>query len=739
MGALPKDYEYSENEISLESLHHSILEEVLEGSSAKESIIYSYKKSFNGFAARLTEQEKQKIAGMEGIVSVFPSKTHKLHTTRSWNFMGFSEMVRRQPDVESDIIIGMLDSGIWPESDSFNDEGMGPPPSKWKGFCVSISCNNKIIGARFYKHGSIYPDGEDHSPRDTKGHGTHTSSTAAGREVRNANFFHLARGTARGAVPSARLAVYKVCWGNGCADADIFAAFDDAIHDGVDLISVSIGGMSALPYFRDTLSIGSFHAMKNGIFVSMSAGNGGPESFSATNVAPWILSVGASSIDRRFTTKLTLGNQRSIVGVSVNTFATEKTFGPFIFGADAANSFDSYTLEDADFFFSSCSLGTLDPKKVKGKIVYCNTDRSEGEGPYEAGARGSVMIADGETDSAFSYVLPNLVLTTAAGKEVSEYLNKTRNPVARIHKSGATFDRKAPQVVSFSSRGPNSITPDVLKPDITAPGVDILAAWSPKGSITGYEGDTRQSEYNIISGTSMACPHATGAAAYVKSFNPSWSPAAIKSALMTTAFPMDYSGSLDHEFSYGAGHINPKRAVNPGLVYDATEADYIQMLCNQGYDAMHLLLITGESTNCPNATLGFSSDLNYPSMASAILEPTYFTRTFPRTVTNVGPPNSKYKATIKSNHRVNITVEPSVLHFKSVYEKLSFTVTVMLLGEPLDNLNILPSSLVWSDGKHRVRSPIVVYSYYESELPSDGKHTVRRPMYSEPPVPALSP
>ncbi|XP_042481791.1 subtilisin-like protease SBT4.9 [Macadamia integrifolia] len=138
MGALPRaEDEY----FSIESVHLCILEQVLDRSSARESLVCSYKNSFDGFAAKLTEQEQRKLRGMEGVVSVFPSRTLKLHTTRSWDFLGFPSTVRRMPTIESDIIIGMIDTGIWPESESLSNMGIGPPPSKWKGICQNITCN----------------------------------------------------------------------------------------------------------------------------------------------------------------------------------------------------------------------------------------------------------------------------------------------------------------------------------------------------------------------------------------------------------------------------------------------------------------------------------------------------------------------------------------------------------------------------------------------------------------------
>ncbi|KAJ0909338.1 putative cucumisin [Helianthus annuus] len=205
MGDLPKTH------FSVASLHSNMLQEVT-GSRAEKSLLWSYKRSFNGFAAKLTEDEKNKIAQMEGVVSVFPSQLKQLHTTRSWDFLGFPQDVKRAP-LESDVIVGMLDTGVWPESDSFKDDGFGPPPSKWKGSCKSanFTCNNKLIGAKFYNSEASKAQGKEMSARDTEGHGTHTASTVAGRTVKNASMLGLANGTARGGVPSARIAVYKIC------------------------------------------------------------------------------------------------------------------------------------------------------------------------------------------------------------------------------------------------------------------------------------------------------------------------------------------------------------------------------------------------------------------------------------------------------------------------------------------------------------------------------------------------
>ncbi|CAI0443433.1 unnamed protein product [Linum tenue] len=696
-----------ETTTSASAVHISLLQKVTGSVSlAAESLVHSYSKSFSGFAAKLTKAETEKLSGHEGVVSVFPSQLRQLHTTRSWDFIGFPQTVARAT-VESDVIIGMLDTGIWPESQSFNASGYGPPPQKWKGTCQSSSnftCNNKIIGARFYHAGQDLNDGETISPRDTEGHGTHTASTAAGNIVTHASLLGLAAGTARGGVPSARIAVYKICWTLGCSDVDILAAFDDAISDGVDIISLSVGG-APTDYFQDAIAIGAFHSMKNSILTSNSAGNSGPAAGTVSNVSPWSLSVAASTIDRKFATGVKLGNGRTYVGGSINTYEASRMYG-LIYGGDALNRTSGSDSR-------SCGAGSLDRDLVRGKMVHCD-GVSRGDEQARVGAVASTMSLPPDTplDAAFSFLLPVSVLTNADSAQILEYINSTSDPTGLIFKTRAIIDNSSPHVIDFSSRGPNPITTDILKPDLTAPGVDILAAWSEATTVTGQDGDTRTVPFNIISGTSMSCPHASAAAAYVKSFHPTWSPAAIKSALMTTARQLSVEDNSDAEFAYGSGQIDPIKAVNPGLVYDAGEIDYVRMLCGQGYNATQLRLVTGDSSaSCSEATDGTVWDLNYPSFALSSGKPmASVARVFHRTVTNVGSAAATtYKVSISGPGlgALKVRVEPKTLAFNKIGEKQSFVVTVEAALER--ETTMLSVSLVFSDGIHTVRSPIVAF------------------------------
>ncbi|KAK9903143.1 hypothetical protein M0R45_001203 [Rubus argutus] len=677
MGDKPK------NEVPVSPLHLNMLQDAVDSSNVNDIehealLLHSYKRSFNGFAAMLTEQEAQKMAGMDGVVSVFPSKQSKIKTTKSWNFLGFPETVKRSK-LERDIIVGMIDTGIWPESDSFSDAGFGPPPKKWKGKCQgngNFTCNNKIIGAQYYRASQSFED-DIESPRDFNGHGTHTASTAAGNLVSKASLYGLGLGTARGGVPSAHIAVYKACWGQGtCEDTDILKAFDDAIADGVDIISVSAGATIPRDYLYDGPAIGSFHAARKGILVSLAAGNEGPGAKSVSNYAPWQLSVAASTINRQFITKVQLGNGKIYEGLSPNTFDLKGKFYPLIYGGDAPNTTAGTTASDSRF----CLEDSIDANLIKA---------------------GVVLTGQKVADEVFG---PSIVPTSSVGLEensnIYEYIKSKRNPTATIWKSEEINDVLAPYVPSYSSRGPNPAHPNILKPDLAAPGTYILAAYPPTddGGLAGYNFDT---------GTSMACPHASAVAAYVKSFHPKWSPAAIQSALITTAKPMSAKVNPEAEFAYGAGLLNPSRAPYPGLVYDLNGQDYINFLCSQGYSGKLLQTITKDNSSCSSkSNNGKVNDLNYPSFALSIKNPKFINGVFHRTVTNVGLSNSTYRAKVAATLGLKISVNPSVLSFTALGQKKSFALTIK---GPIEKSRLAFASLVWDDGAFQVRSPIVIY------------------------------
>ncbi|XP_075633877.1 subtilisin-like protease SBT4.15 [Castanea sativa] len=700
-------------------LQHNVLSSVIQDvSTAQQSKIHSYTKSFNAFAANLLPDEVQKLRDNENVVSVFPSRIRKLHTTRSWDFLRMPQALKRNHQIESNIIVGVLDSGIYMEAPSFNDKGLGPPPLKWKGRCQVIGnftgCNNKVIGAMFYNNDPATSE-PNPSPQDEQGHGSHTSSTIAGASIAGASLYGLAQGTARGGVPSARIAMYKVCWPKGCSDIDLLAAMDDAIDDGVDVLSISIG-MESNGFYDNPFVIGSFHAMKMGIFTACSAGNDGPDLYTVQNTAPWIMTVGASGLDRQFLTPVKVGNGIETTGLSINTFSPKSEMYPLTTAAISINISSTVqyisSTNQLKNWARLCDEGSLDPKKVNGKIVLC-----------QGGARlsyikglggiGAIVSLREKRDTSFISAIPATYVDSIFGDKILAYVNSTKFPRNLSYKSPIQHPMllACTLYASFSSRGPAMLSRTLLKPDVVAPGVNILAAYTKLSSVTRTLDDDQFDVYTLMSGTSMSCPHVAAAAAYVKTFHPNWSPSAIKSALMTTASELKIKAAVA-ELGYGAGQIDPVSALQPGLIYDLSKFDYIRFLCKEGYSGTTLRLFTEDNTDCASVPdIGGHDSLNYPSMYYQFQNPnTSINVIFHRTVTNVGLKNSIYKATVKAPRNLKVSVIPNVLAFSQLNEKKSFNVTIE--GPPLllqtNQITHLSASLEWSDTKHRVRSPIFV-------------------------------
>ncbi|XP_062223789.1 subtilisin-like protease SBT5.3 isoform X2 [Phragmites australis] len=715
--------------------HYGLLAGVLgDKEKAREAIFYSYTKHINGFAANLDAATAAEIAKQPGVMSVFPNRGRKLHTTRSWQFLGLAGpggvprgSAWRKARFGEDTIIGNFDTGVWPESESFRDDGLGPIPSQWKGTCDKgqddkFNCNRKLIGARYFNKGYASAVGAFNAsmyaaPRDMDGHGTHTLSTAGGSPVPGAAVFGFGNGTASGGSPRARVAAYRVCFppvnGSGCFDADILAAFDAAIHDGVHVLSLSLGGDPS-DYFNDGIAIGSFHAVRRGIPVVCSAGNSGPGLGTVSNVAPWIFTTGASTMDREFPSYIVF-DQAKAKGQSLSVMALpEKTSYPLIDSAQAAAA--NATEKDAQL----CMVGSLDPEKVKGKIVVClrgiNARVEKGEAVRQAGGVGMVLANDASTGNeiiADAHVLPATHIKYSDGLLLYSYIKSTKTPTGFITKPATILGTKpAPFMAAFSSQGPNTVTPEILKPDITAPGVSVIAAWTGANSPTDLAFDLRRVAFNSESGTSMSCPHVSGIVGLLRTLHPDWSPAAIKSAIMTTAMETDNKGELimnssflpASPFGYGAGHVSPVRAMNPGLVYDLSDADYLDFLCALRYNATMMAMFNGAPYTCPGEAPRSITDLNYPSIT--IVNVTAAGATARRRVKNVGLPGT-YKAFVTEPAGVAATVTPSVLHFGAKGEEKGFEVKFQVKNATLAK-DYSFGALVWTNGKHFVRSPLVV-------------------------------
>ncbi|CAD6263987.1 unnamed protein product [Miscanthus lutarioriparius] len=495
-----------------------------------DRLVHAYHHVASGFAARLTQRELDVLSRTPGFLAAQPNVAYQLLTTHTPRFLGLDvpqEGVSAINHTASGFGDGVIDSGVFPYHPSYSGDGMPPPPAKWKGRCDfnGSACNNKLIGARSFE--------SDPSPLDNNGHGTHTSSIAAGAVVHGAQVLGQGRGTASGIAPRAHVAMYKVC-GDECTEADMLAGIDAAVGDGCDILTISLAIRAAMPYYQNSLAIGTFGAVEKGVFVSIGAGNNGPNASTMSNDAPWMLTVAASTVDRLIGAQVRLGNGLSFDGESVyQPEISAAVFSPLVYAGASS-------IADAQF----CGNGSLNGFDVKGKIVLCDEGNGvrrvdKGAEVKRAGGIGMIMtnvFTEGYNTLADAHVLPASHVSYAAGVAIKKYINSTANPTAQIFFRGTVLGTSpAPAMAFFSSRGPSLYNPGILKPDITGPGVSILAAWpfqvGPPSSSPLNPGPT----FNFASGTSMSTPHLGGVAALIKSKHPDWSPAAIRSAIVTTA------------------------------------------------------------------------------------------------------------------------------------------------------------------------------------------------------------
>ncbi|CAN6199541.1 unnamed protein product [Urochloa humidicola] len=332
---------------SLEHWYHSMVSTHSPRPVNASRILYTYDTVMHGFAVQLTGDEARRMASVAGVNGVLKDRVLHHRTTRTPGFLGLDPGFGTWRDTDSGdgVIIGFVDSGIWPESPSFDDGGLGPVRASWKGKCVDAGdfnaslCNNKLVGAKTFGPAPA-------SPRDTFGHGTHVASTAAGSEVPDAGFLMFARGTARGVAPKARIAVYKL---SVMTTAATVAGIDAAVKDGVDIISLSLGDIGPRPFYIDALAIAVFGAERNGVFVALAGGNDGPEASTVINSAPWMTTVGAATVDRLFPADLILGDGTVLTGQSFySSKASRTTVTPLL--------------------LSSCLGDDLTPEKTRGLL-----------------------------------------------------------------------------------------------------------------------------------------------------------------------------------------------------------------------------------------------------------------------------------------------------------------------------------------------------------------------------------
>jgi subtilisin family serine protease len=725
--------------------------------------IYSYKYGLNGFAARMSFAQAQKLRGLEEVLNVWEDEVRPLATQHSAIFLGLFDSaggLRAEHALDGDgIIIGVIDSGIAPEHPALQESRPADRPracrsswaettilgkwlckrftklpdvldfeeaENWNGECESgdrfeaSDCNNKLIGARWFIDGALnsgpIDDREFRSPRDADGHGTHTATTAAGNRS-SASIFGTLIGDIEGIAPKARVAVYKACWLRpsqsraSCNTSDLANAIDAAVADGVDIISYSVGNSKREVTAPDDIAL--MAASKAGIVAAVAAGNEGPglATIGSPAGAPWVITVGASTRTGDSSVEaMEVSQPPSIAG----RYATkESRFSPPLSDVDPIEG-KLVLVDDDDETLPSGEEGVtsdgcqplLNGDEVSGNIALMQrsgclfTDMVKNA--EDAGAvavliyniAGDAVVISGQEGLVD---IPVLMIGQADANLILAELDEGNSVEVVLEKSLLlTTTDNGNLMAGFSARGPGP-NPDILKPDVTAPGVNIIAGFTPEPANA-----TPGENYAYLSGTSMSTPHVAGVAALLRQANPDWSAAAIRSALITSArqdIQVANNLAAANPFDFGGGHIVPNDALNPGLVYDVSDDEYDAFACGTASPAM-----TAE--RCAELSAAgysfFARDLNQPTIAISRLA---FEQTVTRRVTNISEDSGSYTVEVAAPPGIGVSVSPSSLSL-AAGESTTFDVTFTYLSDPLDLWRF--GSLTWKGDDHDVRSSIAV-------------------------------
>ncbi|MBF4622577.1 S8 family serine peptidase [Clavibacter sp. VKM Ac-2542] len=679
-----------------------------------------YSLTVNGFSAELTAAQVQALGHDRDVLSVEPDQTLHTTSTPDSRFLGLEDAdglyakVGGSDKAGKGTVIGVLDTGIAADNPSFAGKPLGTTPGAdpyldgsridfrkgdgtvFHGTCqggdgfTADDCSTKIVGARAFEAGraaSGEPNGpqEKLSPLDTAGHGSHTASTAAG-DAGVAATAGTIQETIAGIAPAAKIAAYKVCWSgpdltketdDACELSDIVAGIEAATADGVDVLNMSLGGPGRTPDAFQRALLGAADA---GIFVAASAGNSGPDADTVANTEPWVTTVAASSVPRNYSGTVTLGSGAKFTGASATVGSPVS--GPLVRAVDSGVK--GATSPEL------CGAGTLDPAKVRGRIVQCDrgtvTRMDKSTEVKRAGGIGMVLTnvkPDSQDDDL--HAVPTVHLDADARQAIVDYAAKAGATVTLTNGNTTGVERPAPQVAGFSSRGASEDVDggDTIKPDITAPGVGILAAVSDDGGKPAFA---------PYSGTSMSSPHIAGFGLVYLGVHPKASPAEVKSALMTTATDtLDADGKpATDPFAQGAGQIAPDRFLNPGLYYPSGAKDWAGYAAATGLELPH-----------PVAPVA-PSQLNLPSIGVGKL---MGSTTVTRTVTSLTA--GTWTASVQGVSQADVKVTPARLSFTAPGQTKSFQVRITpKRGAPSDAWST--GSLTWTGSAGTVRSPIAV-------------------------------
>jgi len=615
-----------------------------------------YRYALNGVALAMTAAEAARISRLSGVKQVMAERIYQLQTDVGPAWIGAPSLWNGSATGGAagtkgeGVVIGVIDTGVNHDHPSFADIGgdgynHSNPRGTFLGLCDPITglpfCNDKLIGVW---------DFTGTTPEDDNLHGSHTASTAAGNVVAAtivAPTITLTRNVS-GVAPHANLITYKACdtASGGCRGISLGLAIDQATADGVDVINFSIGGGSSDPW-ADANALSFLGARDAGIFVSASAGNDGPgaSTVGSPSNAPWLMSVAASTHNRKFVNSVVnMSGGATAAPANITGKSVTSGYGParIVYAGDLG--FPLCGDGPADAATGKAAINPFLPGTFNGEIVICDRGTygrvEKGENVKEGGAGGMILVndaANGDSLVGDAHALPAVHISYANGNVLKNWVASGDGHTGTI--TGTITDLNSANgdaMASFSSRGPDKSAPGILKPDVTAPGVDILAAFNTLGNTSQVGGV----EWGVISGTSMSSPHSAGAAALVRAVHPNWTPAQVQSALMTTAVTssVNVGGKIATAFDRGAGRIDLTRAALAGLVLGET--------LSQGQTVTEYY-----ETGQANPT-----GLNRASMANADCKGTC---TWTRVVTNTLTATATWSAKVSGPKGVRVTVSPA--------------------------------------------------------------------------------
>lgn len=691
-----------------------------------------YTAALNGFTAELTAAQAMELSKDERVMVVAPDVENApdYTTTDFLKLTGPDGVWAKQFGGEANagkgVVVGVIDSGYAPDNPFLQGEPVQPLSGpaqvgvpyrtaegriamlkadgttfegecqKGQGTGASFDgslCNSKVVGARYFADSFLQyvapqnraPE-ELISPVDVGSHGTHTATTAAGNAnveqvIDGANF-----GRSSGVAPAAKVSVYKVCWEDtnpdtgGCYSSASVEAVEAAIKDGVDVLNYSISGNNNNT--TDPVALAFLNAAAAGVFVSASAGNSGPTVSTVNHASPWLTTVAASTFpsDLLGTVKVSDGSLYRGASIMKSEVADKAVIVASAAAAAVAGATNA----------NLCAPGSLDAAKVAGKVVVCDrgvVDRTaKSQEVQDKGGVGMILVnLTSSSEDADNHVLPTVHVNAPKSLELKAKLESNPALTVSLVKGDLTGlpAAPAPQIAGFSSRGPTlAAGGDLLKPDIAAPGVNVLAGVSTIGN----NGD----QFGFMSGTSMAAPHIAGFGALVLSKQPKWTPAMVKSAMMTTAYPLvkaDGTPNTD-PFQGGAGHIDSTRVLDPGLVYNSGIKDWLGFLNGQGVD-----------TGAPQAGSIAARDLNVPSIAlGSLVGEVQVKRQLTALVPGIYRPEVNMPG-------FNVQVEPNALNFAKAGQTRDVTLTIRNVSAPVGKFS--SGTLTWK-GPRTVSSPIAI-------------------------------